>query len=471
MNEPRKTVVVTGASQGIGAGIVRRFAERGFNVVASARRMTASSEVVASDRVAIVDGDIGEESTADRIVETALSRFRSLDALVNNAGVFVGKAFTDYTSEDIRRIFATNAEGVLYMTQRAILQMLAQRSGGSIVTITAALASNPVRGVNASVSMFTKGGLETLTRHLAMEYAGGGIRVNAVAPGVVYTPLQQELRPRGGDGGRVADGTTFDRRRHHERGHVPHRRPGCDRRCSLRRRRCTSRSLVVEAGCSIRSQLEVEWTMADQLKQWKELAAQLRVDSIRCTTAAGSGHPTSSMSAADLMAVLLAKYLRFDWSQPHFPNNDRLIFSKGHACPVLYSMFKAAGAITDEELMSLRAFGSRLQGHPNPHVLPYVDVATGSLGQGLPIGVGMALNGKYVDKLPYRVYVVLGDSECAEGSIWEAFDKASYYKLGNLTAILDMNRLGQRGETDLGWNSAAYGARARAFGWNAVELV
>ena len=210
--------------------------------------------------------------------------------------------------------------------------------------------------------------------------------------------------------------------------------------------------------------------MADQLKQWKELAAQLRVDSIRCTTAAGSGHPTSSMSAADLMAVLLAKYLRYDWSQPHFPNNDRLIFSKGHACPVLYSMFKAAGAITDAELLTLRKFGSRLQGHPNPHVLPYVDVATGSLGQGLPIGVGMCLNGKYLDKLPYRVYVVLGDSECAEGSIWEAFNKASYYKLDNLVAVLDMNRLGQRGETDLGWNSAAYAARARAFGWHAIEL-
>jgi transketolase len=176
------------------------------------------------------------------------------------------------------------------------------------------------------------------------------------------------------------------------------------------------------------------------------------------------------MSVADLMAVLLAKYLRFDWSRPQFANNDRLIFSKGHACPVLYAMFKAAGAITDEELMSLRKFGSRLQGHPNPRVLPYVDVATGSLGQGLPIGVGMALNGKYLDKLPYRVYVVLGDSECAEGSIWEALDKASYYELGNLTAILDMNRLGQRGETDLGWNSAAYAARARAFGWNAIEL-
>jgi transketolase len=176
------------------------------------------------------------------------------------------------------------------------------------------------------------------------------------------------------------------------------------------------------------------------------------------------------MSAADLMAVLLAKYLRYDWSEPHLANNDRLIFSKGHACPVLYAMYKAAGAITDQELLSLRKFGSRLQGHPNPHVLPYVDVATGSLGQGLPIGVGMALNGKYLDKLPYRVYVVLGDSECAEGSIWEAFDKASFYKLDNLTAILDMNRLGQRGETDLGWNGAAYAARARAFGWHAIEL-
>ena len=210
--------------------------------------------------------------------------------------------------------------------------------------------------------------------------------------------------------------------------------------------------------------------MADPMHDWKNLAAQLRVDSIRCTTAAGSGHPTSSMSAADLMAVLMAKYLRFDWANPHYPDNDRLIFSKGHACPLLYSMFKAAGAISDQELMSLRKFGSPLQGHPNPHVLPLVDVATGSLGQGLPIGVGMCLNGKYLDKLPYRVYVVLGDSEMAEGSIWEAFDKASYYKLDNLVAVLDMNRLGQRGETDLGWNGAAYAARACAFGWHAIEL-
>src|SRR2546423_7015264 len=121
------------------------------------------------------------------------------------------------------------------------------------------------------------------------------------------------------------------------------------------------------------------------MKEWQELAAQLRVDSIRCTTAAGSGHPTSGMSAADLMAVLLAKYLRYDWANPHHPNNDRMIFSKGHACPLLYAMFKAVGVIEDAELMSLRQIDSRLQGHPNPRVLPYLDVATGSLGQGLPI--------------------------------------------------------------------------------------
>ncbi|HET6878927.1 MAG TPA: transketolase [Pirellulales bacterium] len=210
--------------------------------------------------------------------------------------------------------------------------------------------------------------------------------------------------------------------------------------------------------------------MSDSLGDLRELAAQLRVDSIRSTTAAGSGHPTSSMSAADVMAVLMAKYLRYDWSNPHHPNNDRLIFSKGHACPLLYSMFKAAGAITDAELLTLRKFGSRLEGHPNPRVLPWVDVATGSLGQGLAIGVGMALNAEYVDKLPYHVWVLLGDSEMAEGSCWEAFDKASYYKLKQLVAIIDMNRLGQRGETDLGWNGAAYAERARSFGWHAIEL-
>lgn len=204
-----------------------------------------------------------------------------------------------------------------------------------------------------------------------------------------------------------------------------------------------------------------------QVQQWTNLAQQLRVDSIRCTTAAGSGHPTSSMSAADLMAVLMISYLHYDFDNPKLPNNDHLIFSKGHASPLLYSMYKAAGAISDEELLTLRKFGSRLEGHPTP-ALPWVDVATGSLGQGLPIGVGVALSGKYLDKLPYHIWVLLGDSEMAEGSIWEAFDHASHYKLDNLVGILDCNRLGQRGETELGWNTEAYAARARAFGWNAI---
>src|ERR687887_1716622 len=185
---------------------------------------------------------------------------------------------------------------------------------------------------------------------------------------------------------------------------------------------------------------------ATSTAQWHELAQQLRVDSIRATTRAGSGHPTSSMSAADLMAVLLAKYLTYDFHNPGNRANDHLIFSKGHAAPLLYALYKAAGAISDEELLTLRQLGSRLEGHPTP-VLPWVDVATGSLGQGLPIGVGVALAGQYLDRLPYRVWVLLGDSEMAEGSIWEATDKAAHYKLDNLVAVLDMNRLGQRGPT------------------------
>jgi len=208
---------------------------------------------------------------------------------------------------------------------------------------------------------------------------------------------------------------------------------------------------------------------ASDTAQWHELAQQLRVDSIRCTTAATSGHPTSSMSAADLMAVLMSNYLKYDWANPHDPHNDHLIFSKGHASPLLYSMYKAAGVVSDAELLTLRQFGSRLEGHPTPE-LPYVDVATGSLGQGLPVGVGVALAGQYLDKLPYRVWVLCGDSEMAEGSIWEGFDKAAHYRLSNITAIVDVNRLGQRGETEFGWNLDAYAARARAFGWHTVEI-
>ncbi|MBS2003131.1 MAG: transketolase [Cyanobacteria bacterium SZAS LIN-5] len=213
--------------------------------------------------------------------------------------------------------------------------------------------------------------------------------------------------------------------------------------------------------------VEVQFAKTQTIQQ---LGSQLRVDSIRATTQAGSGHPTSSMSAADLMAVLMVKYLKYDFDKPENPNNDRLIFSKGHAAPLLYAMYKAAGAVSDEELMTLRKFGSRLEGHPVPKIIPWVDVATGSLGQGLAMGVGMSLNGKYLDKLDYRVWVLLGDSEMAEGSVWEAMMSASYYKLDNITAILDMNRLGQRGETELGWDSRTYAERARAFGWNVIEI-
>src|SRR5205807_1989606 len=192
MRSSRKTAIVTGASQGIGAGIVKAFVERDFNVVANSRKMTQSAEVAASDHVALVDGHIGERATAAKIVETALSRFKSIDALVNNAGIFFTKPFTEYTAEDFRALVATNLEGFLYVTQLVVKQMLAQQTGGSIATITAALAHNPIRGVNAAVPMITKGGLETVTRHLAMEYAKDGIRVNAVAPGVVYTPLHRD---------------------------------------------------------------------------------------------------------------------------------------------------------------------------------------------------------------------------------------------------------------------------------------
>jgi transketolase len=202
---------------------------------------------------------------------------------------------------------------------------------------------------------------------------------------------------------------------------------------------------------------------------WRELGQQLRVDSVRAAAVTKSGHPTSSMSGADLMAVLLAKYLRYDFENPDDPRNDHLVFSKGHASPLLYSMFKAAGAITDDELLTFRKFGSRLEGHPVP-ILPWVDVATGSLGQGLPYGVGIALAGKRLDRLPYRVWVLCGDSEMAEGSMWEAFEHAWHEKLDNLIAIIDVNRLGQRGETMHGWDLDSYAKRAQAFGWHAIEI-
>jgi transketolase len=195
-----------------------------------------------------------------------------------------------------------------------------------------------------------------------------------------------------------------------------------------------------------------------------ELAAQLRVDSIRSSTSAGSGHPTSGMSAADLLAVLVTRHLRYDWDDPRSPGNDHLIFSKGHASPLLYAVFKAVGVVSEEELLTgYRRFGQRLEGHPTP-VLPWVDVATGSLGQGLPDGVGIALAGHRLERRPYRVWVLCGDSEMAEGSMWEALDKAAHYRLSNLVAIVDVNRLGQSGPTELGWDLSAYARRAEAFG-------
>jgi transketolase len=201
----------------------------------------------------------------------------------------------------------------------------------------------------------------------------------------------------------------------------------------------------------------------------RETGQQLRVDAVRASSAAASGHPTSSMSAADLMAVLLIRHLRYDFENPHAPGNDHLIFSKGHASPLYYAMLKCAGAIDDEELMTYRSAGSRLEGHPTPR-LPWVDVATGSLGQGLPIGVGVALAGRELDHLPYRVWVLCGDSELAEGSIWEAAEQAGYSRLANLTAIVDVNRLGQRGPTRHGWDTDAYAARFAAFGWHTIEI-
>src|SRR5512133_1091475 len=202
--------------------------------------------------------------------------------------------------------------------------------------------------------------------------------------------------------------------------------------------------------------------------RWDPLAAQLRADSIRATTAAGSGHPTSCLSAADLMGVLLDGHLRADWRHPRRLDDDRLVFSKGHAAPLLYAMAKAADAISDGELLSLRKLGSRLEGHPTP-ALPFVDVATGSLGQGLPAAVGIALAARLLGR-ELRCWVLLGDSEMAEGSVYEALELGGHYRLSKLVAIVDMNRLGQRGPTMLQWDGERYAERARAFGWRALVI-
>jgi transketolase len=207
---------------------------------------------------------------------------------------------------------------------------------------------------------------------------------------------------------------------------------------------------------------------SDTRERRQSLARSLRRDAIRATAAAGSGHPTSALSAADLMAVLLDGYLRLDVERPHAPARDHLVLSKGHASPLLYAALRAIGAIDDQELLTFRKLGSRLEGHPTP-ALPWVDVATGSLGQGLPIAVGMALAARLQEQ-PSRMWVLCGDSEMAEGSVWEAVQQAAFNGLDAITLLVDVNRLGQRGPTMLGWDLDAYARRLKAFGW-AVRCV
>jgi NAD(P)-dependent dehydrogenase (short-subunit alcohol dehydrogenase family) len=191
MRNESKTVIVTGASQGIGAGLVNAYLERGDSVVANARQITRSGVFKVEDRLALVDGDISDPKTAAQIVDVARKRFRMIHALVNNAGIFFTKPFTAYTIEDFRTLASTNLEGFISISQLAIKEMVAQKLGGSIISITTTMAQHPIAGVNASVAMITKGGLESITRSLAMEYAKDGIRVNAVAPGIVDTPMHK----------------------------------------------------------------------------------------------------------------------------------------------------------------------------------------------------------------------------------------------------------------------------------------
>lgn len=209
MRQPKfGTMIVTGASQGIGAGVTTALLERGYNVVATSRNISKSS-FTPTEQLALVDGNIGQASTAEKVAATAMRQFGSIDGVVNNAGIFFTKPFIEYTAEDFQLLSETNLEGYLYITQLAVKQMLAQKGGGSITSITAALAANPIAGVNASVPMITKGGLEAITRSLAMEYAKAAIRFNAVAPGTVATPMHandpQDVLKRLSPMGEIAD--------------------------------------------------------------------------------------------------------------------------------------------------------------------------------------------------------------------------------------------------------------------------
>ena len=191
MVNTQKTVIVTGGSRGIGAGLVTAFLDRDYNVVANSRNISKSGTFEASDKLALVDGSIAEAATAAKIVEVAKNKFGSIDALVNNAGIYFSKHFTDYTIDDLRSLTSVNIEGFLFMSQLAIKEMVAQETGGSIVNITTTLVGHPIAGINSAVPMITKGGLEGVTRSLAMEYVKQGIRVNAVAPGIVDTPMHK----------------------------------------------------------------------------------------------------------------------------------------------------------------------------------------------------------------------------------------------------------------------------------------
>lgn len=208
----------------------------------------------------------------------------------------------------------------------------------------------------------------------------------------------------------------------------------------------------------------------NQLKKLQELARLIRYFILTSSTEAASGHPTSSLSAVELVTVLAFDgFLRYDLKNPENPNNDRLIFSKGHASPLFYALFAAAGEVTEDELLTFRRFGSRLEGHPTL-TFPYTQATTGSLGQGLSVGIGMAMNAKYIEKLPYKTYVLLGDSEMAEGSVWESMQIATYYKLNNLIGIIDVNRLGQSRETMSGHDITSYKEKVEAFGWEAITV-
>jgi transketolase len=207
----------------------------------------------------------------------------------------------------------------------------------------------------------------------------------------------------------------------------------------------------------------------EQLAALQNVATHLRMESVRSTTAAGSGHPSSCCSAADIVAALFFSVMRYDPKNPKAPNSDRFVLSKGHAAPLLYAAWSEAGLFPKQDLLKLRTLHSDLEGHPTPR-LPFVDMATGSLGQGLPVGVGIALNAKYVDKLDYRTYVLMGDGESVEGSNWEAIEVARQQQLDNLCAIVDVNRLGQSDPTMLQHDMEAYRARWSAFGWQALVV-